>query len=261
MNWSGTCIDIHEQKLTEQRLAQTAVDLSQRTEELTRSNQDLEHFTSAVSHDLQEPLRSISSFLTLLGRKCEGQLDEQAKEYIQYATTSAERMKSLLRDLLAYSRVARDTAPSFERIDLNLVLDSAAMNLGEAVRESGARLAADRLPVVRGDNSQLIELFQNLLSNAMKYRGEEPPEVEIHARQDERFWTISVRDNGVGFRQEHSDRIFGIFKRLHGRDVPGTGVGLAIVKRIVERHGGTIWAESEPGKGATFLFRLPLDEG
>ena len=250
--------------VTELKLAELA--LARRAEDLARSNSDLEQFAYVASHDLQEPLRMVVSYLQLLERRYRGRLDADADAFIGYAVDGARRMQTLINDLLAYSRLDRrggEPTPT----DLGAVVDRAVANLGAAIEESGARVTRDRLPAVIGDASQLVLLFQNLLGNAIKFRGRDRPTVHVSAERrdggvtadratDE--WVVSVRDNGIGIGPEYADRIFVIFQRLHGRDAyDGTGIGLAICKKIVERHGGRIWVESEPGRGATFKLTLP----
>lgn len=243
--------DITERARAEATLRQTA-------EELVRSNQDLEQFAYVASHDLQEPLRMVSGFLQLLSRRYKSQLDEKADQYIDYAVDGAARMSTLIQDLLAYSRVNTRGEP-FRPTAAQQALDVATRNLAAILEESKAKITHDRLPMVRVDSAQLIQLFQNLVGNALKYRAaDRVPEVHVAARRDGGSWVFSVRDNGIGFEQQYSDKIFLIFQRLHVRGkYPGTGIGLAICKRIVERHGGRIWAIAEPDKGATFSFTLP----
>ena len=239
---AGTIQDITERKRME--------------EDLRRSNAELEQFAYVASHDLQEPLRMVSSYTQLLARRYRGRLDEDADEFIGYAVDGAERMQRLINDLLTYSRVGtrgRDLAPT----DLSMVLEAARTDLRIAIEESGAQITFGPLPTVRGDRSQLVQLFQNLIGNAIKFRGEETPQIHVGAVRRDRRWVISVRDNGIGIEPDGIERIFVIFQRLHGRgEYPGTGIGLALCKRIVERHGGEIWVESVPGEGSTFYFTL-----
>jgi signal transduction histidine kinase len=223
--------------------------------ELGRSNADLQQFAYVASHDLQEPLRMVSSYTQLLARRYKGKLDPDADEFIAFAVDGATRMQQLIQDLLAYSRVStggRQFKPTSAETALGYALD----NLRYVMKESGAVVTHDPLPTVMGDQKQLEQLFQNLLSNAIKFRGHEPPRIHVSARTDAN-WLFSIRDNGIGLDPQYGDRIFVIFQRLHNRqEYSGTGIGLAICKKIVERHGGRIWVESEPGKGATFHFTL-----
>ncbi|MBD0344880.1 MAG: PAS domain-containing protein, partial [Coleofasciculus sp. Co-bin14] len=225
--------------------------------ELARSNQELEQFAYVASHDLREPLRKIKSYTDLLVKRYQGQLDEKADKYIAYISDGAVRMQGLISDLLTYSRVGRGEVIK-EPTDLNVVLNQTLSDLSRAIQESDATITADVLPSLNANPRQIGQLFQNLIANAMKFRGEKQPCIQIKSRLDSNFWTISVQDNGIGIQPEHVDRIFVIFQRLHTKDeYEGTGIGLAICKKIVERHGGEIWVESELGQGTTFLFTLP----
>ncbi|MBI2186134.1 MAG: nitrate- and nitrite sensing domain-containing protein [Acidobacteria bacterium] len=242
-----------------ERLASSEAKFARYATELERSNAELEQFAYVASHDLQEPLRMVASYTQLLGRRYQGKLDRDADEFIGFAVEGVTRMRELINDLLAYSRVGRQE-PDFEPTDLRVVVERALANLSVAVSENGAAVSCDDLPTVRGDKVQLTELFQNLIGNALKFRRDDPPRIRISAARDEarREWAIAVCDNGIGMEHEHLERIFLIFQRLHSRrNYPGTGIGLAIAKKIVERHGGRIWAESEPGRGSTFHFAIP----
>jgi PAS domain S-box-containing protein len=239
-------------------------ELAHHTADLARSNADLEQFAYIASHDLQEPLRMVASYTQLLARRYPDQLDAQADKYIGYILDGATRMQQLIHDLLQYSRVGTH-GKSFEFADCNEIMRQAIANLKIAIRQSEARIAGQNLPQVFGDKTQLLQLFQNLIANAIKYRSLPPPEVQIEARYREGEWLFSVRDNGIGIDPKQGDRIFQIFQRLHTRqEYPGTGIGLAICKRIVERHRGHIWVESEPSRGAIFYFTLanssPIEE-
>jgi PAS domain S-box-containing protein len=242
--------DLTPLKRAEQQLVATAA-------ELARSNRDLEQFAYAASHDLQEPLRMVSNYLQLLERRYGARLDGDAVEFLNYAVDGARRMAEMVQDLLNYSRVGSRGTP-FAPTDLNAALDQALADLQVAVEETGARVTRDELPTVAADASQMRQLFQNLMGNAIKFRGPEPPQIHVGAERRGGEWRLAVRDNGIGIAPEFRDRIFGVFQRLHSRgEYPGTGIGLAICEKIVTRHGGRIWVEAEPGRGATFYFTLP----
>ncbi len=226
-------------------------------DELRRSNADLEQFAYVASHDLQEPLRMVSSYVTLLERRYQGRLDADADDFIHFAVDGAERMRQLIQDLLAFSRVGTrggELVPTDSRAALARALE----NLQVLIDETEARVIFEEMPEVNADPGQLELVFQNLIGNAIKYRGEDRPKVSVSAVAEEGHWLFGVKDNGIGFEQKFADRIFGVFQRLQTRsEYPGTGIGLAIAKKIVERHGGRIWAESEPGLGSTFWFTMP----
>jgi PAS domain S-box-containing protein len=246
----GIFWDITEQRLAEERLKKTL-------EDLARSNKELEQFAYVASHDLQEPLRMVSSYTQLLERRYKDKLDTDAKEFIAYAVDGANRMQRLIQDLLVYSRVS-SRGKSLTPTDCNAVLGTVRINLSVAIEENNARVTHDELPIVMADETQLVQVFQNLIGNAIKFHSEEPPRIHVSAEKNKKEWIFSVRDNGKGVDPQYHDRIFVIFQRLQGKgEYPGTGIGLAICKRIIERHGGRIWVESEPGKGSTFYFTLP----
>ena len=231
--------------------------LKQTVQALARSNRELEQFAYVASHDLQEPLRMVASYTQLLARRYEEKLDDDARDFIRYAVDGANRMQRLISDLLSYSRVSsRGRQP--EEADSHAALVEAVANLAAAIAEGGAIVTNDDLPTVRADRSQLVQLFQNLIQNAVKFRSGQPPHVHVSAARRDAEWVFSVRDNGIGIAPEHRERVFEIFQRLHRRDeYGGTGIGLALCKRIAERHGGQIWLESEVGAGSTFHFSLP----
>jgi len=230
--------------------------LERTTEELARSNKDLEQFAYVASHDLQEPLRTIAGFVDLLKHKYKSSLDEEADKIIGFAVDGAKRMQALITDLLAYARVGTQVKP-FEPVDCQKLLEEVEERLVIAVQESQAAITHDALPMVHGDKTQLGLLLQNLIGNAIKFRGGAKPLIHVSARREGQLWEFSVADNGIGIDPQQFDRIFEIFQRLHDRSCyPGTGIGLAIAKKVVERHGGKIWVKSEPGKGTTFCFTL-----
>ncbi len=243
------CEDISARKRAEQQLEAYAA-------ELARSNEELENFAYAASHDLREPLRMVRSFTRLLAERYEGRLDADADRFIGFAVDGATRMESLIKALLEYSRV--DGRPTLSDTPLDGVVEQAITNLASGIAEAGAIVTKDPMPSVTGDPEQLLRVFQNLISNAIKFRADRTPRVHVSAREDGDRVVISVRDDGIGISPEYFDRIFVVFKRLHGpAEYPGTGMGLAICRKIVERHGGDIWVESSPGEGATFYFSLP----
>lgn len=225
--------------------------------ELARSNQDLEQFAYVASHDLQEPLRMVATYTQLLAERYRGRLDADADKYIHYAVDGALRMQALVQDLLAFSRVGRQ-GTDLQSTDCNAVVEMAVKNLQSAVDESHAQVTYDRLPEVLADRSQLVQVFQNLIGNAIKFRGAEPPAIRISASKRRKEWVFAIVDNGIGIAPEHAEIIFAIFKRLHtAAEYPGSGIGLAICKKIIERLGGRIWVESQTGRGSTFKFALP----
>ena len=243
---------------TNERLIRQADELSRQSEELARSNKDLEQFAYAASHDLQEPLRMVTGFVGLLRDRYRGKLDDKAYQYIGLAVDGAHRMSQLIMDLLAYSRVgANEIQP--KPTPCEDALEDALANLQTAIAGQGAQITRDPLPAVVADATQVTQLLQNLISNAIKFRRDDvSPEIHIGARREGNDWVLSVRDNGIGIPPGQYDRIFRIFQRLNSTEkYPGTGIGLAICKKIVERHGGRIWVDSKVGEGTIFYFTLP----
>jgi PAS domain S-box-containing protein len=250
-----TVHDLTQRKHVEQELERTA-------EELKRSNRDLEQFAYVASHDLQEPLRMVVGHLGLIARRLQDKLDDDTRELLGYAVDGAARMQSLIRDLLLYSRVGRDEG-AFVETDVGAVVDRVVEDLKAPIQESGAAIRHGSLPTIKAAPALISQLLQNLIANAIKYRlPQRTPEIDVDARRDGDGWLFSVRDNGIGIRPHDLQRVFIVFQRLHSKGAyAGTGIGLAICKRIVEHHGGRIWAESEPGRGSTFFFWLPDRDG
>jgi len=245
--------DITKLKLAEE-------ELKLRSEELAKSNADLKQFAYVASHDLREPLRMITSFLQLLERRYRDQLDEDANKFISFAVDGAKRLDEMIRDLLEYSRVANQKI-QFTDVDIQKVLNRVTSNLSVLINENDAQITYDSLPIIQGDENQIIRLFQNLIENAIKYRREDTPRIHIIAEKKADQHVFSVKDNGIGIDPKHLERIFTIFKRLNPHEIyEGTGIGLSITQRIVHQHGGEIWAESQPGKGSTFHFTIPEPE-
>jgi PAS domain S-box-containing protein len=243
--------DVTERQRAEQALAEKA-------RELARSNTELEQFAYVASHDLQEPLRMVSSYTQLLARRYKGKLGSDADDFIAYAVDGAARMQRLIQDLLTYSRVGTK-GREFVPTDCERLLDRVLGDLKVAIEESGAVVTRDALPIVRGDETQIGQLLQNLIGNALKFHNQESPRVHVSSKRNGKEWIFSIRDNGIGIDAQYAERIFVIFQRLHRREeYPGTGIGLAVCKKIVERHGGRIWVESNQQKGATFYFTLPI---
>ena len=262
--WIGTCTDITEKKASEVELEKYRLHLEelvrQRTEELARSNRDLEQFAYVASHDLQEPLRAVAGFVELLKRNLQSSLDAKTTEYMNFTVDGAVRMQSLISGLLEYSRIGtRGKEP--QQTDAGAALEQAIANLQTSIKESGAEIASDSLPAVYFDGVQLSQLFQNLIGNAIKFRAERAPRIHISAAHLDDSWRFAVADNGIGLDPQYAERIFLIFQRLHSREkYSGTGIGLSICKKIVERHNGKIWVESKSGNGSTFYFTVP-DKG
>ena len=250
----GNYSDITERKAAEDELEKTL-------HELARSNEELGQFAYVASHDLQEPLRMVASFTQLLGRRYKGKLDDDADEFIRYAVEGVNRMQQLINDLLDYSRVGTRGNP-FVEVDANKTMGLVLDSLHARIQETGATVEVAQLPTIAADAVQLEQLFQNLVGNALKYRAEAPPAVSVSAKEEAAGWHFTVSDNGIGIDPAYAERIFIIFQRLHGKEqYEGTGIGLAICKKIVDRHGGSIWVESSPGQGSTFHFILPKGGG
>ncbi len=249
MNQALLISSVHEHELREE-----AESLN---EKLGRANEDLKQFAFAASHDLQEPLRMITSYSQLLLKGYRGQLDSEAAVCVEFITKGARQMRDLLTDLLSYSAAGADSGEETAHIDLSMVFEMVKQNLKVAIEESSAVVTSGDLPAVEGQQSHFVQLLQNLIGNAIKYRGERPPRIHVSAECDEGGWRFAVADNGMGIAPQYFGKIFGVFKRLHGKAIPGTGIGLAICQRVVERYGGRIWVESQAGQGATFYFTLP----
>jgi signal transduction histidine kinase len=244
----------------ERRVTERTRELAARSQDLERSNTELQQFAYVASHDLQEPLRTISSFSQLLARRYSSQLDDKAREFIAFTIDGCSRMQTLINDLLTFSRVGTECKP-LHPVRCDAVLDRALKNLRAAIQESGAEIRRTALPVVMADEVQLAQLFQNLIANSIKFRGSQSPQIDISAERKDTSWTIRVRDNGIGISPEHNQRIFVIFQRLHNRtEYSGTGIGLAVCKKIAERHGGRIWVDPAPGGGSIFSFTITAGE-
>ncbi|PZS36194.1 MAG: histidine kinase, partial [Pseudonocardiales bacterium] len=260
--------DITERREAEKSLERATEQLRRRAAEFERSNADLEQFAYVASHDLSEPLRMVTGFVQLLAKRYQGRLDADADEFIAYAVEGVNRMQELIDDLLTFSRIGRDGRETVE-VDLESVARRVLGALSTQVAEAGATVTIGDLPTVRGNQRELSQLFQNLISNALKFRGEQPPQIRVMAQPDHGSgsgggvrWELSIADNGIGIEAHHTERIFKMFQRLHQRDVyPGTGIGLPICKKVVERHDGRIWLEPNPAGGSVFKFTLPATEG
>jgi light-regulated signal transduction histidine kinase (bacteriophytochrome) len=256
-------IEVMRRRILEElsRMRAASATLAQQALELQRSNSDLEQFAYVASHDLQEPLRKVASFCQALQQRYRGQLDERADQYIEFAVDGARRMQVLINDLLEFSRVGRGGAAR-EAVDLAEVLAEVQRSLSGPLRESGARVESAGLPVVRGEHSLLVSLLQNLVANAVKFRGAEPPVVRVSGTREGDHWELAVADNGIGVEPQYAERIFAIFGRLHAKEAyEGTGIGLALCRRIVEYHGGRIWLDTNYHGGACIRFTLPLAQG
>jgi PAS domain S-box-containing protein len=253
---SGMLVTSVVRDITERKQAQK--ELEHHAAELERSNAELEQFAYVASHDLQEPLRMITSYSQLLERRYKDKLDGDALEFIDYVVDGAKRMQELINDLLAYSRVGT-RGREFEPVDMEAVYNRVLGNLQVAIEEHRAEVSHDPLPTVMADGLQLVQLMQNLIGNAIKFHGDAPPKVHVSAQTQNQEVLFCVCDQGIGFEPQYAERIFQVFQRLHGKSrYPGTGIGLAICKKIIERHGGRIWVESQPGTGSKFYFTLPL---
>ena len=244
--------------LLSEQLSNREYKLNDIIEDLKRSNEDLQQFAYVASHDLQEPLRAINSFSQLLEEKYKDKFDEDGKEYLYFITDGAQKMNNLIKDLLLYSRITTHAQPPTYN-DLEVILKDALFNLHEAIKESGAIITYDTLPTLKVDKTQFLQLFQNYISNAIKFRREFPPKIHIGAMLENNMWIFSIKDNGIGIESKYFDRLYNIFYRLHTKEeYPGTGIGLPICKKIVQRYGGKVWVESELGKGSTFYFSIPI---
>jgi signal transduction histidine kinase len=254
--------EIEERKRTEAELRVSELERERLITELQRSNTELEQFAYVASHDLQEPLRMVASFVQLLEKKYKDKLDSKANHYIDRVVDGASRMQSLIEGLLSYSRIGRKEI-TFSKVDTNAIFERALLNLSEIIHQTDAVITKDELPSVLGDATQLVQLFQNLIGNAVKYkRPDVRPQVHVSAKQEDKQWIFSVRDNGIGMEPQYFDQIFQIFQRLHTREnYPGTGIGLALCKRIAERHHGRIWVESVSDESSTFFFTLAIGGG
>ncbi len=242
----------------EQRVAERTQEILDSNEALRQSNDDLNQFAFAASHDLQEPLRMVALYSQMIELQYAGRLDQNAHQYLSFIVNGAQRMERLLRDLLDYSRLGAMSEEPPGLVDCAAVMEKVVLNLRASIEQDDASVTFDSLPTVQGHETRLVQLFQNLVGNGIKYRSSDPPQIQVTAQRRDADWLFSVRDNGIGIKPEYFQQVFGIFKRLHGNTYPGTGIGLAICQRIVERYGGRIWVESVPGKGSVFCFTLPL---
>ncbi len=249
--------DITARKHAEQELLLLNKNISDHVDQLEKANEELQQFAYVASHDLQEPLRMVASYIQLLEKRCGDSLDADSRRFIEYASNGARRMQSLIKDLLSYSRAGRDGA-AVELVDMNEVFEHSVHGLAKLIEETDAGVTKGNLPSVMGDPTQFSQVMQNLIENSIKYRSDAKPIIHVSAEKKSNKWVFAVHDNGIGFDPQHSERIFQVFQRLNRRDEnAGSGIGLAVAKKIVERHGGNIWAESTPGQGATFFFALP----
>lgn len=254
--------DITERRAIQERTRQLNEELERRVEErtaeLARSNAELHQFAKIASHDLQEPLRSVEGYASLLAKRYKGKLDQDADEFIDYILDGTQRMIQLIRDVLTHASIGTTELKPVHVVDIRSVVEQALKNLEMTIKETGAEVQVGTLPSLLANKTEMVQLFQNLMSNAMKYRGDKNPIIKISSEENVHEWVFSIEDNGIGIDQQYSEKIFDMFSRLHGKtEYSGTGIGLAICKKIVETHGGRIWVQSEPGKGSIFLFTLP----
>ncbi|PYX49362.1 MAG: hypothetical protein DMG79_08955 [Acidobacteria bacterium] len=240
------------------KMAET--DLARKMEELSRSNRELEQFAYVASHDLREPLRMVATYTQLLAERYRGKLDRNADQYMEYATDGALRMQALIQDLLELSRVGREGGKK-QSIDCDAVLEEVLRDMSSSIRDSGAIIQHEKLPAVTADRCYLLQLFQNLIGNAIKFRAKAPLEISVAAEAEGKYWRFTISDNGIGIAPDCQENIFTVFQRLHARtEYPGNGIGLAICKKIVEQYGGKIWVDSKPGTGSQFKFTLPAGQ-
>jgi light-regulated signal transduction histidine kinase (bacteriophytochrome) len=242
--------------LLSEQISKRQLQFNEIMEDLKRSNEDLQQFAYVASHDLQEPLRAIVSFSQLLEERYQSKLDKDGKDFIHFITDGAKKMNTLIKDLLSYSRITTQAKPT-KTSNLNDILKDALFNLQESIKSSNAVITYDEMPTLEVDKTQFIQLFQNLLSNSIKFRSQDPPRIHVGVKNINDKWIFSVKDNGIGIEPKYFDKLFNIFYRLHTKEeYPGTGIGLPICKKIVQRYGGKIWVESEFGKGSTFFFTI-----
>ncbi|MBK5273212.1 MAG: GHKL domain-containing protein, partial [Bacteroidia bacterium] len=249
--------DITQRKLHEEQLKKSEADLELKNKELEQKNKELEQFAYVASHDLQEPLRTTSSFAELLQQQYKGKLDEKADKYLTFINQSSDRMKILIKDLLDYSRIGRKK--ELEQVDCNIILEEVLADIDVAIKETQTEIKFSRLPVIKGNPTEIKQLFQNLIINAIKFRRQdESPRINISAKRKDKHWEFSCSDNGIGISEDHRERIFIIFQRLHTRnEYEGSGIGLSHCKKIVELHKGKLWVDSTLGEGSTFYFTIP----
>jgi signal transduction histidine kinase len=245
-----------EREMLLQREQAARAEAEAHARELMQVNAELEQFAYAASHDLQEPLRMVKLYSQLLARRCAGALDETGIEFISIIEKGVDRMHDLIEDLLAYSRITHDDSRNLKPVELDAIVQRTLDGLRPALQENEATVTVGALPKVLGDGERMFHVFQNLVSNSLKYRNSHPPRIDISASREGGEWVVSVKDNGIGFEQQYAEDVFGLFKRLHGSKYPGTGIGLAIARRVIEQHGGRIWAQSVPNEGTSFFFTV-----